>query len=175
VPGRTGRFRHLGAGMTQRVLRFVTAALMFAAVLGGAAPAAAAPPEIQRLAFEANGIPEDSFTCDFPVFVSFSGVLTIRTFSDRSTGVVEVDTANFAVLFTGEAGTSLRVRNVGADVTRVTPDGNVLLTTSGQVPFPGLVPYAYRGVLRIDLGTGDVILEPRRTTTVPELCAALSA
>jgi hypothetical protein len=58
---------------------------------------------------------------------------------------------------------------------RVTPDGDVLLTTGGQVPFPGLVPYAYKGVLRIDLGTGDVILEPHRTTTVPELCAALSA
>jgi hypothetical protein len=162
--------------MTQRALRFLTAAAATAAVVGGAAaPAVAAQPVIERLEFEEADIPETSFSCDFPVLVSFSGVVIIRTFPDRGSGVVEVDTANFAVRLVGEDGTSVRVRNVGADVTRVTPDGDVLLTAAGQVPFPGHVPYAYKGVLRIDLETGDVILEPSNTTTVDELCEVLSA
>jgi hypothetical protein len=40
-------------------------------------------------------------------------------------------------------------------VLRIEPDGTVVLSITGQVPF------AFAGVLKIDLETGDVILESR--------------
>ena len=52
-------------------------------------------------------------------------------------------------------GRVFRFRDVGADVTRIEPDGTAVLLISGQVPFD------FAGVLKIDLETGEAILEPR--------------
>jgi hypothetical protein len=159
--------------MTRRAAHLVTAATVTVAVIGGAGPAlAAGPPVIDRQVFPATTTDETAFPCSLSV--TFSGALTTRTFPDDGTGVVEVDTANFAVLLTGPAGT-LRLRNVGADVTRETPDGDVHVTVTGRAPFPDRLPYGFTGALRIDLGTGEVILEPQNTTTAEEVCAALGA
>ena len=82
------------------------------------------------------------------------GHIIVRTFSDGGTGVFEVQTINVGVTATAD-GRVFRFRDVGADVTRIEPDGTAVLLISGQVPFD------FAGVLKIDLETGEAILEPR--------------
>ena len=73
---------------------------------------------------------------------------------EGGTGVVEVRTINVGLTATAD-GRVFRFRDVGADVTRIEPDGTAVLLISGQVPFD------FAGVLKIDLETGEAILEPR--------------
>jgi hypothetical protein len=83
---------------------------------------------------------------------------------------VELTTLNLA--FTAMAGdNSYRFRDVGGDLTLVKPDGTVVLSIIGQVPF------GFIGVLKIDLETGEVILEPQHSLEgqLEEICAALTA
>ncbi len=82
------------------------------------------------------------------------GHITVRTFPGGGTGVAEVGTINVGVTATA-AGRTFRFRDVGADVTRIEPDGTAVLSVSGQVPFD------FAGVLKIDLETGEAIFEPR--------------
>jgi hypothetical protein len=49
---------------------------------------------------------------------------------------------------------SVRFKEVGIDLIRVTPDGTVILMVVGQVPFE------FTGVMKINLTTGEVILSP---------------
>jgi hypothetical protein len=66
---------------------------------------------------------------------------------------------------------SYRFRDVGADVVRISPDGTEILMVIGQIPF------GFTGVLKINLTTDEVILEPQHSTEgeVEEACAALTA
>ena len=54
---------------------------------------------------------------------------------------------------------------------RIEPDGTAILMIIGQVPFE------FTGVLKIDLETGEAILEPQHTTeeNLEKACAALTA
>ena len=64
----------------------------------------------------------------------------------------------------------IRFRDVGADVERIEPDGTAILMIIGQVPFD------FTGVLKIDLETGEAILEPQHSTAenLEKACAALT-
>jgi hypothetical protein len=64
-----------------------------------------------------------------------------------------------------------RFRDVGADLVRVEPDGTVILSIIGQVPF------GFTGVLKIDLETGEAILEPHHSLEgdLEKACDALTA
>jgi hypothetical protein len=66
-------------------------------------------------------------------------------------------------------GRTFRFRDVGSDLTRITPDGTVVLHISGQVPFD------FAGVLKINLTTEEAILEPkdRSERQLARACAAL--
>jgi hypothetical protein len=66
------------------------------------------------------------------------------------------------------ADAQIRVRNVGADVVRVTPDGTATITTTGQVPFE------FTGVLKINLDTDEVILEPHHFVDIDQVCERLT-
>jgi hypothetical protein len=63
----------------------------------------------------------------------------------------------------------IRVRNVGADLVRVTPDGTAIITTTSQVPFE------FTGVLKINLDTDEVILEPHHFVDIEGVCEQLTA
>jgi hypothetical protein len=63
----------------------------------------------------------------------------------------------------------VRARNVGADLIRVAPDGTAILTTTGQVPLE------FIGVLKINLDTGDAILEPHHFYDIEQICEQLTA
>jgi hypothetical protein len=86
----------------------------------------------------------------------------------RPVGLQELFTVNGdAVASAGD--NKIQARNVGADVVRLTPDGTLIVTTTGQVPF------MFTGVLKINLDTGEPILEPHHFADIEKVCAQLTA
>ena len=108
--------------------------------------------------------------CGVPVTTRVHGHITVRTFEGRGTGAAELTTINIA--FTATSGdNTYRFRDVGADLLRIEPDGTAILMIIGQVPFE------FAGVLKIDLETGEAILEPQHSLegNLDKACAALAA
>jgi hypothetical protein len=146
--------------------------LLVAAVAVLVAPTAfAGAPTFDRIAV--NETFEDEFltdACGVPVSTRVQGDIIVRTFAGEGTGVAQVTTINIGV--TAMAGdNTFTLRDVGADVTRIEPDGTVILLITGQVPF------AFTGALKVDPETDEVILEPQHNTEgqVEDACAALTA
>jgi hypothetical protein len=137
-------------------------------VLGATAAAAQAP--------EKEVIPIDemfvdlflSEACGVPVTTTLTGRVTHFTFPDRPVGLQELFTVNMTVVAT-VGDNQIQVRNVGADLVRVTPDGTAILTTTGQVPFE------FTGVLKINIDTNEVILEPHHFVDIEAVCDQLTA
>jgi hypothetical protein len=107
--------------------------------------------------------------CFSTVTTTATGHIILRTFSGEGTGVAELRTINVALTATAGDRT-FRFRDVGADVLRIEPDGTAVLSITGQVPF------AFAGVLKIDLETGEAILEPRDRSKeqLAKACAVLA-
>ena len=146
----------------------VLTALLAAALLTPIA--LAAKPVIERIDIDEGG-PDPFLTaeCGFAVDVHFAGQIIARTFSGDGTGPAELRTLNILSTVTAN-GNTVRIRDVGVDLVRVFPDGTLILSIVGQVPFD------FTGVLKVDLTTGEVIHEPQHLgDTVEEVCAALSA
>jgi hypothetical protein len=143
---------------------FVVAALVAPGAFAG-------KPTIERFDVDETS-PDDFLTevCGVPVTTRAEGHVIVRTFAGGSTGPVELRTLNIGL--TAMAGdNTYRFRDVGADLVRVEPDGTAILMIIGQVPF------GFTGVLKIDLETGEAILEPQHSLegNVEEACAALTA
>lgn len=95
--------------------------------------------------------------------------MIVRVFSGEGTGVAQVRTINVGLTATAGDRT-FRFRDVGADVLRIEPDGTLVLSIIGQVPFD------FAGVLKIDPETDEVILEPRNRSEeqLAKACDALT-
>ena len=133
--------------------------------------ASAVAPEIERV--EIDEVFADEFlteACGVDVTTSVLGHIIFRTFSGSETGLVQLNTLNIALTATAGDNT-YSARDVGADLVRVEPDGTAVLSIIGQVPFE------FVGILKIDLETGDAILEPQHSLegNLDEACAALTA
>ena len=130
----------------------------------------AAKPEFERISINESSVdPFLSDVCGFEVVTTSVGHVTIRTSPDRTVGAVNVSSVN--VLTTASAsGNQYTFRDVGADVTRIAPNGDLILSIIGHLPF------GFTGVLKINLTTGDVVLEPHHSTEgdLDDLCAALA-
>ena len=141
--------------MTKRRLIGSLICALLVAGLAGPGVAAGAAPDIERI--EVDDAFDDEFlseACGVAVTTTVSGHIIARTFSGEGTGVAELRT--ISLTFAATAGDrTVRFRDVGADMVRIEPDGTAVLSIIGQVPFD------FAGVLKIDLETGDVILEPR--------------
>lgn len=108
--------------------------------------------------------------CGVPVTTHAEGHVTLRVFEGAGTGVAELNTFNVAL--TAMSGdNTYRFRDVGADQVRIEPDGTEIALVIGQIPF------GFAGVLKIDLETDEVILEPQHSLegNVEKACAALTA
>ena len=107
--------------------------------------------------------------CGVDVTTTVRGAVTLRTFSGDRTGPAQLNTLNIAITATA-GGRTFRFRDVGADLTRIEPDGTAILLIVGQVPFD------FAGALKIDLETGEAILEPhdRSTKQLARACAVLT-
>jgi hypothetical protein len=132
--------------------------------------AVGAPPTIERIQVdETVADPFLTEACGVPVTTTARGHIIVRTFAGEGTGPVELRTINISLTATAD-GRTFRFRDVGADLIRIEPDGTAVLSIIGQVPF------AFAGVLKIDLETGEAILEPRDRSEqqLEEACAALT-
>ena len=107
--------------------------------------------------------------CGVEVTVHAEGHLIFRLFDGEGTGPAELRTINIALTATADGNTFV-FRDVGADLVRIEPDGTAILMIIGQVPFE------FTGVLKIDLETGEAILEPkhRRGGELDEACDVLT-
>jgi len=149
--------------------RWIAAALAVAG-LAGAGAAWGAAPTFERITVD------DTFTdeflseaCGVEVTTTVSGEVILRTFSGDQAGPAQLNTLNLAFTATAD-GRTFRFRDVGGDLTLIEPDGTAVLSIIGQVPF------GFAGVLKIDLETGDAILEPldRSEEQLAQACAVLT-
>ena len=151
---------------TSRLLAVLGALLVV--VLGATAAAAQAP---EKEVIQVDDTFEDEFlseACGVEVTTTVTGSITVFTFPDGEV-LQELTTLNLAIVATA-GDNQARFRDVGIDQVRVAPDGTVILSIVGQVPF------GFTGVLKIDLDTGDAILEPHHfTDDIEEFCAQLTA
>jgi hypothetical protein len=151
------------------VFKWVACILVVAAVI--APSASAARPTIERVDIDET-FPDDFLTeaCGVPVTTRAQGHITFRAFSGDGTGPAELRTINIAL--TAMAGdNTYSFRDVGADLVRIEADGTAILMIIGQIPFE------FTGVLKIDLETGEAILEPQHSLEgrLEEACTALTA
>lgn len=153
----------------RRIIAVLAGVLMLAAtVVSGAA--SAGQPTVERFDIDRTR-PDPALTtlCGVPVTVRVLGHVVLRTFPDDAPGPVELVTVNLA--FTATAGDNhYRFRAAGANLIRIEPDGTAILMITGQDPF------AFTGVLKIDLETGETILEPQHSLEelVEDACEALT-
>lgn len=143
----------------------VTALLLLAL----AAPAGArGKPDMETITFSETF--EDEFlteACGVEVMTTLEGRITSFTFPDQPVGPQDLRTVH--VMFTASAGDNTVVfLDVGIDQVQVMPDGTAVLLIVGQVPFD------FTGVLKIDLASGEAILEPVHIVTPERACRLLT-
>ena len=157
--------------MTRRCRLALSGVALVGAGWCGSSVVGAARPESERIVVDEE-FADDVFSeeCGVPVTTRVQGHVILRTFDDSGTGVVSLNTISLSL--TATAGDRIfRFRDVGADLVRIEPDGTAVLQIIGQVPFE------FAGVLKVDLDTGEVILEPRDRSEwqIERACAALTA
>jgi hypothetical protein len=127
-------------------------------------------PTFERIDVDDTFAPDEFLTeaCGVEVTTTASGHVTVRTFED-GTGPTTVTSINIGLTATAGDRT-FRFRDVGADVERIEPDGTIVLSIIGQLPFD------FAGVLKINPETDEVILEPRDRSEeqIARACAALT-
>jgi hypothetical protein len=137
-------------------------------VVLGATAAAAQAPEKEVIQVDDEFV--DVFLseeCGVEVTTRVTGSITVFTFPDGEV-LQELTTLNLAIVATA-GDNQARFRDVGIDQVRVAPDGTVILSIVGQVPF------GFTGVLKIDLDTGEAILEPHHIVDTTRVCERLTA
>jgi hypothetical protein len=135
-----------------------------------ASRASAAKPTIERIDVDTSF--SDLFLteeCGVAVTTRAVGHVILRAFPGTGIGAAQVNTVNLVLTATA-GGNTYRFRDVGADLVRVELDGTAILMLIGQLPFD------FTGVLKIDLETGESILEPRHSIgdRVDAACAVLN-
>ena len=149
--------------------RYKTIAALCAAATLVPASAVGAPPTIVREEVDETFVDKAlSEACGVEATVHLTGHQTSRT--REGGGVLEVFTVNLTGIITSEFG-SFRVKDVGSDSTRITPDGQVIVSIRGQLPF------FIKGVLKFDGTTEEWLNEPNLAAgerQVERACAALN-
>jgi hypothetical protein len=155
--------------MTRRGVTLLAGVIVVAAL--SAASAMAAPPTMERLDID-ESFPDEflSEACGVEVTTHARGHIILRMFSGEGTGSAELTTINIGLTASAD-GNSYRFRDVGADLVRIEPDGTAILMIIGQVPFE------FAGLLKIDLETGEAILEPQHSLEeeLERACEVLTA
>ena len=133
------------------------------------ASATGAPPTIVREEIDETFVDEFlSEDCGVEVAVHVQGEQITRTMDGG--GVLRVFTVNLTGSLTSEFG-SFKVKDVGSDSTRVAPDGQVIVSLRGQIPF------FFKGVLKFDGDTQEWINDPNLAAgerQVERACAQLN-
>jgi hypothetical protein len=159
-----------GGSMTTRGVTAWLAGLFVVAAF--VAPGAMAQkPTMERIDIDESFLDEFlTEACGVPVTVRAQGHIIVRTFSGERTGPAEIRTISVGLTAMAN-GNTYRFRDVGVDLVRIEPDGTAILMIVGQLPFD------FTGVLKIDLETGEAILEPQHSLEdrLDEACETLTA
>lgn len=152
--------------MRKRLMMSVMVGALVAAMLPGVA--SAAKPEfftdVITETFHDDFLTEE---CGVDVETTIQGKYKGRLFEEDGKGPIEVNTLNLSIV--ARAGdNSFKFRDVGSDSVHQGPDGSLTLLITGQVPF------GFKGALKIDLLTDEVILEPSREVDTTRACRALT-
>jgi hypothetical protein len=143
---------------------FVVAALVAPGAIAG-------QPTTERLDIDETFLDEFlTDACGVEVTTHAQGHVIVRTFPGEGTGPAEIRTINIGLTATADGNTFV-FRDVGVDLVRIKPDGTAILMIVGQIPF------AFTGALKIDLETGEAILEPHHSLEerLDEACETLTA
>jgi hypothetical protein len=134
----------------------------------GSSTATAAAPERETITIS-DTFHDEILTeaCGVDVTTTISGFVTILTFPDQP-GLQEIDSVHLDLLAVAGDNRVL-FKNVGIDQYRIQPDGTLILTSTGQ---GGTF---FTGVIKINLTTGEVILETPRTNDTTRVCRLLTA
>jgi hypothetical protein len=145
----------------------LTAAALVTLALG-VSGATAAPPERETIRFSDTFEDEElTAACRVDVTTTLKGRITFITFPNRPVGPQELTSVH--VDFVASADDNrVRFKDVGIDLVRVAPNGTVTFMIVGQVPFE------FTGAMKINLTTGEVILEPRHTVDTTRACRLLT-
>jgi hypothetical protein len=106
--------------------------------------------------------------CGVEVTITITGTLRILTFPNRPVGPQDLAIANIKWVATA-GNNQVPFRNVSIRQVRVGPDGTAILSTAGHQPVE------FTGVMKINIDTGEVILEPQHFADIPRLCELLTA
>jgi hypothetical protein len=133
------------------------------------ASAAGAPPTIVRDEIDRTFVDKDrSEACGVEATAHVTGFSISR--ERQGGGVLDVFTISATGVITSEFG-SFRVKEVGSASTRITPDGQVIVSLRGQQPF------FVKGVLKFDGTTDEWLNEPNLAAgerQIERACAALN-
>jgi hypothetical protein len=143
---------------------------LIAVLVVALAPAAGAggKPVMETITFTDTFEDEElSEACGVDVTTTLSGSITTFVFPDRPVGLQDLRTVNVDFLSMSGDNT-VRFKDVGIDTVQVRPNGTVILSIVGQVPFD------FTGVLKIDLETGEAILEPVHIVDTTRACRLLT-
>jgi hypothetical protein len=159
-----------GGSMTTRgVTAWLAGVFVVAAFV--APGAMAQKPTMERIDVDETFLDEFlTEACGVQVTTRAQGHIMVRTFSGERTGPAEIRTINIGLTATANGNTYV-FRDVGVDLVRIEPDGTAILMIVGQIPFD------FTGVLKIDLETGEAILEPQHSIgeRLDEACETLTA
>ena len=149
-----------------RGLLTVLGALLVVAL--GATAAAAQAPVKETITFS-DTFPDEFLTqeCGVEVTTTANGRITFFTFPDRPVGPQDLTSVHVDIVATA-GDNQARFKDVGIDKVQVKPDGTVILSIVGQVPF------AFTGVLKINLDTGEVIHEAHHVVDTTRVCRLLT-
>jgi len=96
-----------------------------------------------------------------------TGHVTVLTYADRAVGPQDLVSIHENLQATA-GGNVVRFNNVGIDLVRIEPDGTAILM------IVGIAPFRFTGVQKIDLTTGEVILEPQHSLDTTRACSLLT-
>jgi hypothetical protein len=149
-----------------RGLLAVLGALLVVAL--GATTAAAQAPVKETITFS-DTFPDEFLTqeCGVAVTTTANGRITFFTFPDRPVGPQDLTSVHVDIVATA-GDNQARFKDVGIDKVQVKPDGTVILSIVGQVPFE------FTGVLKINLDTGEVIHEAHHIVDTTRVCRLLT-
>ena len=110
---------------------------------------------------------ELSDACGVDVTTSFSGRVMFFEFPNRPVGPQDLTSVH--VNFVAQAGdNAVRINDVGIDRVQIRPDGTLILSVVGQVPFE------FTGVLKVNLTTGEVMHEAVHVVDMTRACRLLT-
>jgi hypothetical protein len=150
---------------TSGVLAVLGALLVVA--LGATAAAAQAP--VKETITFSDTFQDEFLTqeCGVEVTTTVNGRITFFTFPNRPVGPQDLTSVHVDLLATA-GDNRARFKDVGIDKVQVKPDGTVILSIVGQVPFE------FTGVLKINLNTGEVIHEAHHIVDTTRVCRLLT-